>query len=282
MVMAPPHTRGSTLEWARRGRRHGGSPAHAGIDPRRATRRGGSTRLPRTRGDRPTPSAARHPPDVAPPHTRGSTRIQRPHPVAPHGSPAHAGIDPRREEGHGHHRRLPRTRGDRPGAEPADVIIAAAPPHTRGSTRRVTHRHPAARGSPAHAGIDPAATRPATPCARLPRTRGDRPRFILGGVTFTGAPPHTRGSTRGVRRTPRRPGGSPAHAGIDPHRAATPLQRPRLPRTRGDRPQLAADALGLLSAPPHTRGSTPEDLAAVDLPSGSPAHAGIDPGRCSP
>ena len=51
--------------------------------------------------------------------------------------------------------------------------------------------------------------------------------------------------------------GSPAHAGIDPLTRLRPLLRPWFPRTRGDRPQTAQEALPELVVPPHTRGSTP-------------------------
>jgi hypothetical protein len=71
--MAPPHTRGSTLN-------HGlsigvitGSPAHAGIDLLNNGRDPFQLRLPRTRGDRPYTATTQPTVNEAPPHTRGST-----------------------------------------------------------------------------------------------------------------------------------------------------------------------------------------------------------------
>ena len=52
-IEASPRTRGSTLQKSVDHAYGGGFPAHAGIDPTRATRRSSSTRLPRARGDRP-------------------------------------------------------------------------------------------------------------------------------------------------------------------------------------------------------------------------------------
>ena len=111
---APPHTRGSTREEHHRRRRGRGSPAHAGIDPTPRWTPRAASRLPRTRGDRPTSVELVAARVVAPPHTRGSTlwrdRLAR----EPRGSPAHAGIDPTQAPTRAHATRLPRTRGDRP------------------------------------------------------------------------------------------------------------------------------------------------------------------------
>ena len=50
-----------------------------------------------------------------------------------------------------------------------------------------------ARGSPAHAGIDPPATLPMCARAGFPRTRGDRPGEGVITLDLTAVPPHTRG-----------------------------------------------------------------------------------------
>ena len=172
---APPHTRGSTRAHRERARGEQGSPAHAGIDPRCSSSTSPSSWLPRTRGDRPKRSRVASENIKAPPHTRGSTPAIVTGDLAVYGSPAHAGIDPVATTRFPSDPRLPRTRGDRPKEVVRRPAVDAAPPHTRGSTR---HDHGAgrpARGSPAHAGIDPAMRPPSPPCARLPRTRGDRP-----------------------------------------------------------------------------------------------------------
>ncbi len=233
--------------------------------------------LPRARGDRPSDDTITVPTPAAPPRTRGST----PHPHAAHrpeagspahagidpgaswasrvqpGSPAHAGIDPRRCRGPRPRRRLPRARGDRPTSGRISWRERPAPPRTRGSTRTALAGSLFARGSPAHAGIDPPVTQPWLP------TRW--------------APPRTRGSTLHAATTGLLVTGSPAHAGIDP--AGTQLHgiRVRLPRARGDRPSTLVGELASKEAPPRTRGSTPvPDELGLRLV-GSPAHAGIDP-----
>ena len=50
-----------------------------------------------------------------------------------------------------------------------------------------------ARGSPAHAGIDRYTGVMATYGYRFPRTRGDRPRFVMFSQGLGKVPPHTRG-----------------------------------------------------------------------------------------
>ena len=52
--------------------------------------------------------------------------------------------------------------------------------------------------------------------------------------------------------------GYPAHAGIDLLKDLKSIDKYRLPRTRGDRPQRLREAQGRGAATPHTRGSTAE------------------------
>ena len=94
MARAPPHTRGWTPEPQRVPLVDGGSPAHAGMDPRAG---GGATRssgLPRTRGDGPGWHAGGLRLHRAPPHTRGWTHRRHGRAGLGAGSPAHAGMDP--------------------------------------------------------------------------------------------------------------------------------------------------------------------------------------------
>ncbi len=275
--MAPPHTRGSTLGAVERQWLPAGSPAHAGIDPSSPPRASPRTRLPRTRGDRPSapPSSPQRP--RAPPHTRGSTHQPREGRRVALGSPAHAGIDPTATPLAVRRSGLPRTRGDRPVVLAATAGMIAAPPHTRGSTPRWSAADLHARGSPAHAGIDPPP--PSTPCAPpwLPRTRGDRPAATTAAMGLTEAPPHTRGSTLSEHGGAAGRRGSPAHAGIDPPASRAAPTTSGLPRTRGDRPVRRPFMVLSTPAPPHTRGSTRAHDRRQRLPHGSPAHAGIDP-----
>src|SRR5690606_23287515 len=70
---APPHARGSTATPVRTAGRCPGSPACAGIDLATTPLSFWLRRLPRMRGDRPYPQAARFLRGEAPPHARGST-----------------------------------------------------------------------------------------------------------------------------------------------------------------------------------------------------------------
>ena len=134
-------------------------------------------------------------------------------------------------------------------------------------------------GSPAHAGMDPAACQPAHRQRRLPRTRGDGPEWLTGIQDAAEAPPHTRGWTRAVDPYGRLECGSPAHAGMDPPRLGARGRHRWLPRTRGDGPTAGPAGEPSARAPPHTRGWTPLDMPPRAAASGSPAHAGMDPAQ---
>ncbi len=276
-MRAPPHTRGSTPIPPARLAALAGSPAHAGIDPPRASAPRTRPGLPRTRGDRPSRSHFASSASRAPPHTRGSTQHAIDAQWLVDGSPAHAGIDPPRRSWARSSRRLPRTRGDRPAPASTWATLRSAPPHTRGSTHRGQPRGADQLGSPAHAGIDPRPRSTTAASTRLPRTRGDRPTSPRVDSSRRPAPPHTRGSTLRLGGVRLARGGSPAHAGIDPPSMTGAAASLGLPRTRGDRPSSLISDLPGLGAPPHTRGSTRFGGAPVARDRGSPAHAGIDP-----
>ena len=111
---APPHPRGSTLAKPGFAAIFFGSPAPAGIDPALPVSPHPRTRLPRTRGDRPSRARSKSHCSTAPPHPRGSTPLLRVREQRYQGSPAPAGIDPAVPDCHTKNGRLPRTRGDRP------------------------------------------------------------------------------------------------------------------------------------------------------------------------
>ena len=196
-----------------------------------------------------------------------------------HGSPASAGIDPFLHESGERLEWLPRIRGDRPAASIAVSTPATAPPHPRGSTRLPGPDQVHHGGSPASAGIDPRTGSSGSRQPRLPRIRGDRPRAAFREWIEDQAPPHPRGSTRAGKPSSGARPGSPASAGIDRRRRVRSRSPTRLPRIRGDRPDQATVERIMSGAPPHPRGST---LGRVGIPAalvGSPASAGIDPGR---
>jgi hypothetical protein len=125
---APPPTRGSTRMITYWSRWHWGSPAYAGIDPGGTTSVRLGRRLPRLRGDRPGDAGPSTTVPRAPPPTRGSTRDRDGWRQRHGGSPAYAGIDPRRWSPIPPRRRLPRLRGDRPWAIVFVFASFAAPP----------------------------------------------------------------------------------------------------------------------------------------------------------
>ncbi len=71
--------------------------------------------------------------------------------------------------------------------------------------------------------------------------------------------------------------GFPAHAGIDLKHPWWNWETRRLPRARGDRPDLGGPYAAPDRASPRTRGSTWCYADNVNGITGFPAHAGIDP-----
>ena len=300
-MAAPPHPRGSTPGNVPEGEARGGSPASAGIDPTRTGCRTWPRRLPRIRGDRPGSYMEVEVRREAPPHPRGSTPDVAALAGGPAGSPASAGIDPPACDPRPCGSWLPRIRGDRPAMNVGNPGALPAPPHPRGSThaalldargdvdrapphpRGSTHEIPRdprgarLRGSPASAGIDPSFVSHGAATGGLPRIRGDRPTAFKEQGTSVTAPPHPRGSTRGLDPRRAAAAGSPASAGIDPTVSISSTTRARLPRIRGDRPEVVVPRLGQHLAPPHPRGSTREHPHPLRQRDGSPASAGIDP-----
>src|SRR5262249_34548132 len=159
----PPRMRGSTRCPQRQGGVVSGSPAYAGVHPPRppcsALRRG----LPRVCGGPPdhTPFQARS--ASAPPRMRGSTLGEVGLVRDPVGSPAYAGVHPPNTPKSTISRWLPRVCGGPPQALSQQLDAAAAPPRMRGSTHVGGPRDPATMGSPAYAGVHPAADRPCRP-----------------------------------------------------------------------------------------------------------------------
>ena len=240
LISSPPHPRGSTLEPAFPRPDFEVSPAPAGIDPSRQAGPPFEPGLPRTRGDRPYKRV----------------KIVDITPV----SPAPAGIDPRPSRTERARSGLPRTRGDRPVPGSTWSSGARSPPHPRGSTPNWTFPASVCPVSPAPAGIDPMRRPGRSMPARLPRTRGDRPKPSGVSTAELGSPPHPRGST---------------HAPGVPRTRRSAIGAASLPRTRGDRPLAeVVDRLGVTS-PPHPRGSTPSGKQEGRQWCVSPAPAGI-------
>ena len=215
----------------------------------------------------------------APPPTRGWTLEEERHPRGGAGSPAYAGMDPSFPSAGPARERLPRLRGDGPAFPRRLTSATAAPPPTRGWTRRRRSRPWGDYGSPAYAGMDPKARSAVSKAAWLPRLRGDGPSFLHRMRSAGRAPPPTRGWT--VELVVRVVGGdgSPAYAGMDPMRGRDVLAAAGLPRLRGDGPEYDYVSDGPILAPPPTRGWTLTARLYAEYQRGSPAYAGMDPKR---
>ena len=272
----PPHTRGWTAEDGPDRRAGSVSPAHAGMDPRRATLGKRWLGFPRTRGD--GPGAALRPDSGSPfpPHTRGWTHGVVLRVAAPHVSPAHAGMDPGTSFSGVRGNCFPRTRGDGPEAEARAFDAKAFPPHTRGWTLRRSSTGSLTWVSPAHAGMDRRHRPPPSARRRFPRTRGDGPASCHALRRRRPFPPHTRGWTRGIFFGCYGLGVSPAHAGMDPDRMECARGTQRFPRTRGDGPGAGPQPGSGSPFPPHTRGWTCKEPSSPLGAAVSPAHAGMD------
>ena len=195
VAMVSPPTRG----WTRFGcvfcARHGGFPAHAGMDPSSAVCHRPTRRFPRPRGDGPQgPNYFGTDTEVSPP-TRGWTREQNERAPTGLGFPAHAGMDLYQWRRGPRYRRFPRPRGDGPPLLlPTCTCIWVSPP-TRGWTQAAGLGGHRGSGFPAHAGMDlVAGCRPRRP-RRFPRPRGDGPTQPADVPTGHGVSPPTRGWT---------------------------------------------------------------------------------------
>ena len=198
-----------------------------------------SGRLPRTRGDGPTPQGTLFWTGTAAPHARGWTPDRRLLHQAARGCPARAGMDPILTRAFPAYLRLPRTRGDGPHSDVGLALLGWAAPHARGwtcrsPTARSSSGLPRTRGdgpfyvagtaggstaAPHARGMDPASTANSPSGAWLPRTRGDGPQAMESGVPEPSAAPHARGWTRPALARDDRSVGCPARAGMDPQPA---------------------------------------------------------------
>ena len=276
---APPPTRGWTRGDMGADGQHRGSPAYAGMDLGRRRSTLATNRLPRLRGDGPRWRCSPDGVHRAPPPTRGWTGTSPRRSVSRKGSPAYAGMDPRRLTRETRRRWLPRLRGDGPEVPPGNSGDPPAPPPTRGWT--ALHRRPAPPngGSPAYAGMDLSSATRFRRIAGLPRLRGDGPTGEAWADPRLKAPPPTRGWTRPHPFAAHAADGSPAYAGMDLVLDGCGQMSEGLPRLRGDGPEIRMLRWDEVAAPPPTRGWTHvAQLPRLDR-AGSPAYAGMDPER---
>ena len=196
------------------GREIGGSPAHAGMVPVPAGVACRTCRFPRPRGDGPVPD-----PDDwfwwrVPPPTRGWSECIAFPDGSNKGSPAHAGMVPRRARAHSHVARFPRPRGDGPELPGSGGLRLRVPPPTRGWSPLAVVRTRPRVGSPAHAGMVPRPERRGVKRIGFPRPRGDGPRDRRHDRRDDRVPPPTRGWSLVTSAVGGISSGSPAHAGM--------------------------------------------------------------------
>jgi len=237
LLAVPPRTRGCTRHRVFRRARPLGSPAHAGMHPIRSWRTHVRDRFPRARGDAPCSRCSGTHATRVPPRTRGCTRGQRRVDERGGGSPAHAGMHPRRHGSFQTRRWFPRARGDAPGRVRWTSARRRVPPRTRGCTLRCHLGVVVHVGSPAHAGMHPEVPLFQRVRRGFPRARGDAPMTGGSNCADGAVPPRTRGCT---------------------------LINCQLTGTGG-----------VESVPPRTRGCTPQARELTHGGRGSPAHAGM-------
>ena len=272
-----PHARGWT-RWAKDPTVYlSVFPARAGMDPssRRGRRRMG--RLPRTRGDGPSPRSADAGLYSSSPHARGWTLALAAYRRAVSVFPARAGMDPEQALHDERLDRLPRTRGDGPLTIRSSPSMTVSSPHARGWTVLSPSSRPACRVFPARAGMDPPRGGDQRQSRGLPRTRGDGPARRTTPENSQASSPHARGWTRRGHRPHARLRVFPARAGMDPF-VVHPWRGPtRLPRTRGDGPRACVLIPNRRASSPHARGWT-RSMTFPSFPAFVfPARAGMDP-----
>ncbi len=254
--MVPPRTRGCTLEVPLHVPELAGSPAHAGMHPSGPGRRSTARRFPRARGDAPVSLYPLYDWNLVPPRTRGCTVRGRTRAAVPRGSPAHAGMHPRRSAPRASGRGFPRARGDAPRSATGARARTRVPPRTRGCTPRHSDRREPRDGSPAHAGMHLSDSLGKRPKGWFPRARGDAPPSVFIADNVSQVPPRTRGCTPGGGRLAAAARGSPAHAGMHPTPRGPHRHHYGFPRARGDAPCSRSGRSRRNTVPPRTRGCT--------------------------
>ena len=191
-----------------------------------------------------------------PPHARGCTRVRAARAGRADASPARAGMYLRGVVRSHRPGGFPRTRGDVPSPDAAEVSSAVLPPHARGCTRNRGQAQGGHVASPARAGMYPDLRPHDLPRRRFPRTRGDVPAAPEMRPALVQLPPHARGCTYSPPRARLQPLASPARAGMYLSGVGGGGWRCGFPRTRGDVPRWWARGWRRETLPPHARGCT--------------------------
>ena len=152
-------------------------------------------RLPRMRGDPPTPALMSVVRSWSTPHARGSTLPPFSFFIEKTVYPACAGIHPIKITQNACTLRLPRMRGDPPPEWNPELEQVSSTPHARGSTRILLRQRRWRLVYPACAGIHLKNKEGREREMGLPRMRGDPPLTMNPEGGETASTPHARGST---------------------------------------------------------------------------------------
>ena len=282
MSAYPPQARGWTLDKVFRELFTLVSPAGAGMDRTNTPGIGYMTCIPRRRGDGPECRVAPGRQHQYPPQARGWTRDGGTGSVRAAVSPAGAGMDRDRDTIPVSVTRIPRRRGDGPGANGAPHIHNMYPPQARGWTAAYIRSKYVRHVSPAGAGMDPLRANWQSHCESIPRRRGDGPVDGVIAGRHKWYPPQARGWTRGSPRIGRFQPVSPAGAGMDLVQRHVEEPADGIPRRRGDGPWPQDLFVTLNAYPPQARGWTLSAEFAILGVYVSPAGAGMDLWRACP
>ena len=268
-----PHARGWTRPRPRGRGAPAGFPARAGMDPASRSADRTACGIPRTRGDGPPRGCwpAGFLPDS--PHARGWTDDALRQTRQVRGFPARAGMDLAAVRGRSPWLRIPRTRGDGPRQHHVPAEFAPDSPHARGWTVTGYMTPAERRGFPARAGMDPWRWSGVGRASGIPRTRGDGPGRFDASNRPRRDSPHARGWTAFERSIELHGIGFPARAGMDPGRGVRRRRVLRIPRTRGDGPDLPLRLVDPARDSPHARGWTRGRGRRVPQPTRDSPHA---------
>ena len=231
------------------------------------------------RGDVPAEAMASSTLAPVPPLARGCPPVAGAGGGGDDGSPACAGMsrsDCRREHPRN---RFPRLRGDVPSWMWGCLCVPPVPPLARGCPFVESVRQVSDDGSPACAGMS--LHPPLAPVQRsgFPRLRGDVPQGEGHPCCRALVPPLARGCPCWCFWRVGGSGGSPACAGMSlAHLAPSPVNS-GFPRLRGDVPSYESVEIVRRAVPPLARGCPPNQSPLNGPKSGSPACAGMSPGR---
>ncbi len=237
--------------------------------------------MPRSRGDGPVTRVEEAVRGRVAPLARGWTRDRLQGRRALVGCPARAGMDPRSDPCASVCSRLPRSRGDGPDSIRNVMTKVSVAPLARGWTRGRQARRPRDLGCPARAGMDPSPRSRRRIRLWLPRSRGDGPSRSESFISASLVAPLARGWTRQFRRVRSPHLGCPARAGMDPGLIQPSRNSSRLPRSRGDGPNVRPFVVREDRVAPLARGWTQRMSTRLEFGDGCPARAGMDPSDAS-